>query len=87
MINVGHTVMVPMDQYEEMKLGLARYEFVRALNPQQFTALWTKAINEDVRWDDLIDSERWRAEKERREAPFKYSRELTKSRAKKGPSW
>lgn len=87
MIHVGHTVMVPMSEYEEMKLGLARYEFVRALNPQEFTALYSRALKEDIRWDDLIDNERWKAEKARREAPFKYSRELTKRRGKKDPSW
>ena len=80
MNRVAHTVMLPLDEYEEMKLGHQRYEFVRTLSPQQFSALWDRIIKDDLRWDDLIDQERRQRAKAEREAPFKYSKDLPQRR-------
>lgn len=33
-----------------------RYEYVRALNPQEFTKLWTRCLIDDKRFDDLVDA-------------------------------
>jgi hypothetical protein len=77
---VGHTVMLPIDEYEEMKLGNARYEFVRTLSPQQFAKLWERGMREDIRWDDLIDLERRNQAIAAKEAIFKFDRTLPKRR-------
>lgn len=35
--------------------AVARYEYVRKLNPQQFTKLWTHCLIDDKRFDDAVD--------------------------------
>lgn len=80
MIRVGHTVMVPLDEYEEMKLGHQRYEFVRCLSPQQFSKLWERGMREDIRWDDLIDIARREQATAASKAIFKYDKTLQKRR-------
>lgn len=53
----AHTVTVPVDDYERMKSGLARYEYVRTLTPQKFASLWELCMQEDIPFDKQIDAE------------------------------
>lgn len=38
------------------RIRAKRYEFVRTLNPRQFTELWTRNINDQGFFDDLVDA-------------------------------
>jgi hypothetical protein len=40
----------------ESHLAHARYEYVRKLSPRQFTELWTRNINGEGAFDDLVDA-------------------------------
>lgn len=69
---VGHTVMMPMEDYEVMKLGRARYEYVRCLTPQKFAELWELCVKEDIPFDRQIDAE------------IAYERQKSRTKIKEG---
>lgn len=78
----GHTATLPIDDYESMRVAQSRYEYVRALTPEQFADLWERAAREDKPFDFLVDA----AIVERRTAQQQRWKEECK-RMKKGPSW
>jgi hypothetical protein len=45
-------------EVQRLAIGHARYEYVRCLNPSQFTELWHDNISGYVPFDDLVDRER-----------------------------
>lgn len=49
--------LVKQDEAEIALLGLKRYETVRKMNPQQFTALKQRNIKEGIPFDELVDQE------------------------------
>jgi len=42
----------------ECKRDAERYNFVRVLSPQSFTAIWTRCLHEDIKFDAAIDAAR-----------------------------
>jgi hypothetical protein len=42
----------------EAKIGAARYEYIRKLNPREFTALSLFCVTADVRFDEEVDRRR-----------------------------
>jgi len=39
-----------------IKRNAERYETIRRLNPQQFSNLWTRAMQMNVQFDELVDA-------------------------------
>jgi len=54
---VAYFMPMEGDEVDRLKLGNARYETIRQLNPNQFTALWKKSMSTGERFDDLIDKQ------------------------------
>lgn len=54
-----HTVTIPIEDYERMRDGLERYEFVRCLNVSQFKEmLFDRSLADGIPFDKLVDIER-----------------------------
>lgn len=47
-----------MEEIQRLKEGAARYEYLRKLNPREFTALTLFCITADARFDEEIDRRR-----------------------------
>jgi hypothetical protein len=66
MNRVANTVMVSWSEYDELRIGHARYEYLRTLTPVEFKKIWERGMKENIRWDDLIDQERRKRKAEQR---------------------
>lgn len=51
-------VEIGVERVKEAQLGAARYEYLRKLNPREFTALTLFCITADVRFDEEVDRRR-----------------------------
>jgi hypothetical protein len=54
--STGTNLLKLATEIERLKIGHDRYEKVRRLNVHQFADLYTRNINGDARFDDLVDS-------------------------------
>ena len=52
----GHTATLPISDYEQMRVQAARYEYVRALSPQQYADLWEQSMKAGPGFDALVDA-------------------------------
>jgi hypothetical protein len=43
-------------QLEQLKRDAARYNYVRTMNPREFSALWEVNLRGEQRFDDLVDA-------------------------------
>ena len=46
------------EEIQRLKIGAARYEYLRKLNPREFTALTLFCVTADVRFDEEVDRRR-----------------------------
>lgn len=46
------------DENERLRIGNARYEYVRTLAPYFYAQLWERALRGEGKFDDLVDEGR-----------------------------
>jgi hypothetical protein len=53
----GHafTMKTPPTDLAELQQAWRRYEYLRTVNPRQFTAIWQRCLKEDLRFDYQVD--------------------------------
>lgn len=81
-----HSVTLPIEDYERMKLGLARYEFVRCLSVQQFKEmLFDRNLTDGIPFDKLVDVEMAYAKELEQKRREEEQKAMHKVRVK--PAW